>query len=169
MVAPTRASLYATALRTFRRLPPPVRRGLVRVGTPSFTVGAVCAIVCDGKVIALRQPHRFGWSLPGGLLDRGEDAVAAVERELVEETGLSVHVGSPVATIVDARARRVDVVFRIEVDHCFAVTAGGEAEQATWIPLEQLAEGDGPTNDILHALQAVDGPDDPYAGDVLSR
>lgn len=160
--------LYGLALRVFRRLPTPVRRGLVRAGTPSFTVGAVCAIVCDGQVLALRQPHRAGWSLPGGLLDRGEDAVAAVRRELHEETGLAVEVGTPVVTHVDGAARRVDVVFRVEVEQPFDVQAGGEAQQARWIPLEQLAEGDRPTRDILRALQAVSGPDDPYAGRVVA-
>lgn len=167
MPAMSRSQLYSAALRAFRRLPVPVRRSLVRAGTPSFTVGAVCAIVCQDQVLALRQPHRVGWSLPGGLLDRGEDATTAVTRELIEETGLHVEVGEPVVTHVDGTARRVDVVYRVVVDEQFPVQAGGEADEAAWIPLTGLAEGDGPTRDILRALQAVAGPEDPYAGRVL--
>lgn len=39
-----------------------------------------------------RSPGR--WTLPGGGVDHGEDPRAAVEREVYEETGLHVHVGT---------------------------------------------------------------------------
>ena len=77
--------IYLTALRVFRRMPAPLRRAAVRAGTPGFTVGAVCLLERDGMLLMLRQPHRVGWSLPGGLLDRGESAADAVQRELVED------------------------------------------------------------------------------------
>ncbi|MBC2596289.1 NUDIX hydrolase [Ruficoccus amylovorans] len=45
----------------------------------------------DGQVILVRQ-YRFGtqalsWEVPGGIIDDGEEPVAAGLRELVEETG----------------------------------------------------------------------------------
>lgn len=162
------ARLYGVALRIFRRLPAPVRRGLVRVATPSYTVGAVCALECEGRLLVLRQPHRPGWSLPGGLLGRGETASAAVRREVREETGLDVEVGLPVVTVVAAAVRRVDVVFRVRVPERFPVRPGGEARRATWLPLEEITDVDGPTRDILAALRRVAEPG-AHDGRVLSR
>src|SRR5881409_2751187 len=95
-----RRPIYHFALRLFRRLPAPVRRLAVRVGTPSFTVGAVCLLQREGRLLMLRQPHREGWSLPGGLLDRRESAADAVRRELREEVGLDIEVGRPITVVV---------------------------------------------------------------------
>jgi len=148
-----RRSLYTAALRLFRRLPAPVRRGLVRAGTPGFTVGAVCVLEHEGSVLFLRQPHRTGWSLPGGLLDRGEDPTAAVQREVREETGLRVEVGVPVATQVNPQVRRVDVIFRIAVAERPRVVPGGEAQDAAWLrPQEVGDDADAPTQEILALL-----------------
>ncbi|HEX6254254.1 MAG TPA: NUDIX domain-containing protein [Euzebyales bacterium] len=147
---------YTVVLTVFRRLPPPVRRMLVRSGTPSFTVGAVCAIDHDGRYLVLRQPHRPGWSLPGGLLDRGESAAEGVEREVREETGLRVEVGLPLSVKVNARVRRVDVIYRIAVDERPSVIVGGEAREASWLPPDQVLVGaDGPTREIMDLLGRV--------------
>jgi 8-oxo-dGTP diphosphatase len=147
---------YTAALLTFRRLPPALRRSLVRAGTPGYTVGAVCAIEHGDRLLFLRQPHRDGWSLPGGLLDRGESPQQAVVRELREETGLEVEVGVPVAAQVNARVRRVDVIYRITVDVPPAVRPGGEAKDARWMRPEEVTGGaDAPTREILALLEAT--------------
>lgn len=162
-----RRSGYSLALAAFRRLPPVLRRVLVRAGTPDFTVGAVCAVAHGERLLFLRQPHRDGWSLPGGLLDRGESARDAVVRELREETGLDVEVGLPLTTQVDAQVRRVDVIYRIAVDSPPEVTPGGEARDARWLRPEEVMDGaDAPTRQILTLLQRCSSPD-AYAGRVL--
>lgn len=53
------------------------------------------AIVLDdrGRVLLARralEPDRGKWDLPGGFLDEGEDPRAGLERELEEETGLTI-------------------------------------------------------------------------------
>jgi ADP-ribose pyrophosphatase YjhB (NUDIX family) len=153
------------ALTVFRRLPGPVRRGLVRAGTPGYTVGAVLVVEHEGSVLVLRQPHRPGWSLPGGLLDRGEAPHRGVERELREETGLVVRVGLPATTQVDPRLRRVDVIYRLRVAERPAVRPGGEAQEARWLTPEQVVAGvdggpgaDGPTREILALLARAEPP-----------
>lgn len=152
-----RSQLYAAVLTVFRWLPPVARRTLVRAGTPNFTVGAVCAIDHDGRYLVLRQPHRPGWSLPGGLLDRGESAAEAVTREVWEETGLRIEVGVPVTVQVNGRVRRVDVIYRIRVDSRPAVTAGGEAQEARWLPAREVLVGaDAPTREIFDLLRRAD-------------
>lgn len=155
-----RRRAYTAALLAFRRMPGPLRRGLVRAGTPGFTVGAVCALEHGDRLLFLRQPHRVGWSLPGGLLDRGEPAEAAAVREVWEETGLRVEVGLPLTTQVNATLRRVDVIYRIAVDTAPPVRPGGEAQDARWLHPDEVRGGaDGPTREILALIEAARRPE----------
>ncbi|WP_299037203.1 NUDIX hydrolase [uncultured Pseudokineococcus sp.] len=157
---------YTALLLVFRHLPAPVRRGLVRAATPGFTVGAVVAIEHDGEVLFLRQPHRAGLSLPGGLLDRGERPAEGVAREVREETGLHVRVGLPVATQVNARVRRVDVIYRLRTSVRPQVDVGGEAKGFRWLPLGALEEADDSTREIVDLLRRAEQPGC-YDGEVL--
>lgn len=147
-----RRAAYRTVLRGFRALPAPMRRTIVRSGTPSFTVGAVAVIECDGEVLFLRQPHRPGWSLPGGLLDRGEEAAEAVVREVREETGLQITAGLPTTCLVNGRVRRVDVIYVLPVPSKPEIRPGGEAETYTWMRVEEVDVADDSTREILQAV-----------------
>jgi ADP-ribose pyrophosphatase YjhB (NUDIX family) len=47
----------------------------------------------EGRLLMVRraiEPYRGMWDLPGGFLEEGEDPVAALRRELLEETGLEI-------------------------------------------------------------------------------
>lgn len=67
-------------------------------------VPCVGAVVHDdaGRLLLVRRgrdPHRGCWSLPGGRVEPGESPERAVEREVLEETGLTVRAGAPVGRV----------------------------------------------------------------------
>jgi ADP-ribose pyrophosphatase YjhB (NUDIX family) len=141
------------ALRTFRALPRRLRILAVRIIAPGHTVGALCFLDRDGRILLLRQHHRRGWTLPGGLLNRGEDAASAVVREVREETGLEIEVGFPFATLVEPRSRRIDVLFHVAVSGDVDVMVSGEAVSGAWLTVAEAGEVDEQTRGSLAAFQ----------------
>jgi 8-oxo-dGTP diphosphatase len=49
----------------------------------------------EGKVLISRHPDDTKWDLPGGRIHRGEQPLEGLEREILEELGVEVVVGSP--------------------------------------------------------------------------
>jgi 8-oxo-dGTP diphosphatase len=139
------------ALRTFRALPRPLRILAIRWIAPGHTVGALCFVEWDGRVLLLRQYHRNGWTLPGGLLNRGEDAASAVVREVREETGLRIAVEFPFAAIVEPGSRRVDILFHVPVNGDVDVRVAGEAMRGAWLTPAEAGEVDEQTRTSLTA------------------
>ena len=71
---------------------------------PGTVVPCVGALVHDaaGRLLLIRRghpPHEGMWSVPGGRVEAGESLEAAVEREVLEETGLRVRVGAAVGSV----------------------------------------------------------------------
>ena len=101
-------------------------------------VPCVGAVVRDGegRLLLIRRghdPHRGCWSLPGGRVESGESAEQAVEREVLEETGLAVRAGAPVGRVlIPAGAVTYDVLDLIceLVEPDQQPTAGDDADDA---------------------------------------
>lgn len=85
-------------------------------GDSTPLVPCVGAVVHDaaGRLLLIRRgtpPHAGRWTLPGGRVEPGETLAAAVEREVLEETGLVVRAGEEVGRVVLAGdGVRYDVV-----------------------------------------------------------
>lgn len=148
--------VHRAALEVYRRLPVRARRRVVRTVAPTFTTGAMCFIERDdGAVLLVRLSYRRRWGVPGGLLRRGEEAGDAALREVREEVGLDIELVGEPAVVVDAAARRVDVVYRA----CLApgqapepVPGSAEIVEARWFPADELPELQHETSGALIAL-----------------
>jgi 8-oxo-dGTP diphosphatase len=104
--------VHRTFLRLFRRLPARMRVGAVHALSPSYTVGAMCAIERDdGALLLVRHSYRPRWGIPGGLCRSREDAADGARREVREEVGIDVELLGEPAVVVDPFERRVDIVF----------------------------------------------------------
>ena len=116
--------------------------------------GVVCRTSADGTLeVLLIRKVGGSWSLPKGKLKRGEDADAAVVREVREETGVLAEVLELVARAdyevpshQGMRAKSVDYFLMAVVGGRLQPAGGAEKiKQAEWVPF-----GD--------ALQRIENP-----------
>ena len=108
-----------------------------------FTVTAGAVIFNDQKQVLLLK-HRFragsGWGLPGGFLERGEQPIDALRRELREEIGLELEDVEVFAARSFKKPKQVEVLFRARANaNVKPLTM--EVERAEWFPLDSLPEG----------------------------
>jgi ADP-ribose pyrophosphatase YjhB (NUDIX family) len=157
LTAAVRARLVSAGYPIFYRLPHRVRMRLVRLVVPTYTVGAVVLVrdADTGRLLLLRQPPGRGWSLPAGLLARGESPVEGAVRELAEESGIALapHQLRPAVpnAMVHHRGRWVDMVFEATVP---AATTrlrvdGAEVLEAAWHDVAALPRLTTPTARLL--------------------
>ncbi|GAC1334043.1 MAG: NUDIX domain-containing protein [Chloroflexota bacterium] len=129
------------SLFIFKVLPVRLRRRLVWIAKKKYTVG-VSAVVLDehGRVLLLR--HRFrerdNWDFPGGFIERGEDLVTGIRRELREETGLDVAIEGMIYASIPMPLH-VDVCFRGRVQGGRLVVDHWELIDANFFHSDDLA------------------------------
>lgn len=117
---------------------------------PRVGVGAV--VLHEDRVLLVRRaarPSPGKWTLPGGLVELGETTAEAVRRELTEECGCDIRLVG-ICGVLDRVVRDaeghvryhyvlVDYLAYVESD---AVTAGSDAAEACWVPIEGVDELD---------------------------
>ena len=115
----------------------------MRFTHPRFTVTAGAVIFNDRKQVLLLK-HRFragsGWGLPGGFLERGEQPIDCLRRELREEIGLELEDVEVFAARSFKKPKQVEVLFRARANaNVKPLTM--EVERAEWFSLDSLPEG----------------------------
>ncbi|MBW4466692.1 MAG: NUDIX hydrolase [Pegethrix bostrychoides GSE-TBD4-15B] len=55
-----------------------------------ITGTSIIPILPDGRIVLVQRRDNGRWSLPGGIVDWGEDIPSSTKRELAEETGLDL-------------------------------------------------------------------------------
>ncbi|KAA2264113.1 NUDIX domain-containing protein [Solihabitans fulvus] len=122
-------------------------------------IRCVGGIVHDpaGRLLLVRRANAPGkglWSVPGGRVEPGETDSAAVTRELREETGLSVTVGTLAGMVVRPAPTGFFEIYdyRCQVIHG-QLTAGDDAADAAWVDAAIFAtlQRDGALTDGLAA------------------
>ena len=82
---------------------------------------SIIPILPDGRIVLIQRRDNGKWSLPGGMVDWGEDIATTVRRELTEETGLELMkirrlVGVYSAPDRDPRIHSICIVVEAEVN-----------------------------------------------------
>jgi len=150
------------AFRLFGRLPASVRRFIVRRVAPTWTAGAVAIIErSDGRWLMVKPVYRQGWSLPGGLIDRGEAAADAAVREFWEELGLRIRVEKQPWVVFDSTMRQVEMVFRgeliDEIDLDSVTVRSDELDDVGWFSPDELPSVERETLNVVAAIRESDG------------
>jgi ADP-ribose pyrophosphatase YjhB (NUDIX family) len=82
---------------------------------------SIIACPMPGSLVLVRRRDNGQWAIPGGLVDWGENIATAVQRELLEETGLTL-VSSPQLTGVysapdrDPRLHSICIAVTVQVE-----------------------------------------------------
>jgi 8-oxo-dGTP diphosphatase len=127
-------------LRIWRDVPfPGWMRGLfLRVLNPSFMVGAMALIMdAEGRILVVEHTYRreVPWGLPGGWLKHAESPETGLAREVLEETGLHIHVDALLGADFWGTSQ-MDLLFRCTVQSG-TYTSSDETGQHRWaLPLE---------------------------------
>ncbi len=117
MVAFFSASITVFSMRRLWRFCQTVIGIIFRHPVPGTSI---IPILPDGRIVLIRRRDNGLWSLPGGMVDWGEDIATTVRRELAEETGLELVkirrlVGVYSAPDRDPRIHSICVVVEAEV------------------------------------------------------
>ena len=111
---------------------------------PRPTIRVVAAVLhaADGRVLITQRPagksYAGMWEFPGGKVEPGEAAEAALRRELREELGIDVAGCRPLLTLRHEYPERQVELLVWTVEHYAGVAQGLEGQALRWLPVPEL-------------------------------
>lgn len=129
---------------------------------PRVAVGAV--VFHQGKVLLVlrnQEPAKDVWAIPGGSVLLGETLQAAAEREVLEETGLSIRAGEIIYTF---EVIQRDVAGRVQYHYVIldlaaepldpdqALAAADDVSNVGWFSREDLKRPGLPVSETTRTL-----------------
>jgi 8-oxo-dGTP diphosphatase len=122
----------------------------------------IIPILSDGRIVMVRRRDNGRWSLPGGIVNWGEDIPATVQRELAEETGLELVnirrlVGVYSAPDRDPRMHSIAVLIAADVGGEMQVRDSTEIVEVQAFPLTDLPAGKLAHDHDRHLRDYLDG------------
>ncbi|WP_235109207.1 NUDIX hydrolase [Acaryochloris sp. 'Moss Beach'] len=99
-------------------------------------------ILEDGQIVLVKRRDNGQWSLPGGMVDWGENIQQSIKRELHEETGLLLtkmgrFVGVYSAPDRDPRLHSICLAFEIKVEGQLQVNDINEISEVKSFSLDE--------------------------------
>ena len=132
---------------------------------PRPMLTADCVVVRHRAEVLLvkrgNEPYKGCWALPGGFMEMDETIEYCAVRELQEETGICVTkdkirlIGVYSAPGRDPRGRTVTAAYRIDVDTSTEATAGDDAAEVRWWPMNELPPLAFDHSEIITAAQSL--------------
>jgi 8-oxo-dGTP diphosphatase len=112
---------------------------------PKPTTDAII-VAPDGRIVLVdRKNTPFGWALPGGFIEEGEEFGAACKREAKEETGLDVQLVAQLFTYSDPkrdpRQHTASTVYACSVTAGAEPKAADDAKDARWFAESEIPWG----------------------------
>lgn len=118
---------------------------------------SVAGVIVDdaGRALLIKRRDNGKWEPPGGVLERGETIPDALQREVLEETGIKIALPANLTGVYkNMTGLIVSMVFRCEaIDG--TPTTGAETRELRWVTRDEVAE----LADEAYAIRVQDALD----------
>lgn len=118
---------------------------------------SVAGVIVDdaGRALLIKRRDNGKWEPPGGVLERGETIPDALQREVLEETGIKIALPATLTGVYkNMTGLIVSMVFRCEALDG-TPTTGAETRALRWATREEITE----LADEAYAIRVLDALD----------
>ncbi|MGW5690989.1 NUDIX hydrolase [Streptomyces asiaticus] len=118
---------------------------------------SVAGVIVDdaGRALLIKRRDNGKWEPPGGVLERGETIPDALQREVLEETGIKIALPAPLTGVYkNMTGLIVSMVFRCEALDG-TPTTGAETRALRWATRDEVTE----LADEAYAIRVLDALD----------
>ncbi|MBW1604134.1 NUDIX domain-containing protein [Streptomyces sp. JJ66] len=120
---------------------------------------SVAGVIVDdhGRALLIKRRDNGHWEPPGGVVEADETLPEALQREVLEETGIKIATPAALTGVYkNMKGFIVSLVFRCEAIDGLP-TPGDEAKALRWVTREEVSE----LADEAYAIRVLDALDAP--------